>query len=142
MATRWILNADQLGRLFDNSPVKSIPGFEFRADGQGLVEFLPNGTYTYKPNFTLLLKVSDQGGTGEFAGDVAGTWSVSGDTLTMTQTTYNVTGSLNILGVTRPMPRLETFNGTATNVVCDVATLKYQLNPPTGPLNYTLVLAP
>ena len=100
---RWQVGAEQISRVFDNSPVHSLPGFSIAADGVGFIELRVDGTYTYTPNFTITITHNGTSGIGTLSGALDGTWSVSGDQLTMAQTANNLAGSLSVMGTTVPM---------------------------------------
>ena len=133
--------ADQVDNLFDGTPLASMDGFSFVAQGQGLIDLRADGTYTYTPAFSVVITVAGQSGSGEWAGTLEGTWQIDGDQLTMAQTTNALTGTMTILGQTQPLPTLQTFSGSATVLECTPETLKYELTTPIGPVTRTLVLA-
>lgn len=139
MIYQWTLGAEQVDNVFENSRMATLPGFSSTIAGQGIVEFLADGTYKYSPNFTMSITVQGQRGTGQWSGILLGKWSVSGDVLTMTQTSNSITGTYTMYGSARPLPVPASFNGTARVIECTPATLKYELSAPTGAFIQTLV---
>ncbi|MGB8858733.1 MAG: hypothetical protein WCC60_05730 [Ilumatobacteraceae bacterium] len=136
----WLVLADQVARIFDNSPLRSLPGFAVSVEGEGHLDLRADGTYTYVPDFTANITVNDITGTGSWTGTLEGTWSIVGDQLTMAQTQNDLAGSVTIMGTPTPMPALNDFNGSATVTDCQPMTFSYRMDTPMGAVDHTLVL--
>ncbi len=139
--TKWLVLADQVDNIFEDTPLATMDGFAFEVDGQGLLDLRADGTYSYAPAFTAVITVAGQSGTGEWSGTLDGTWQIEGDQLTMTQTNDELTGTMTVFGTAQPLPSLATFEGTSTVLECTPATLTYELDTPIGPVTHTLVTA-
>lgn len=137
---KWIVVADQVARVFDNSPMRSLPGFSVSVEGEGHLDLRSDGTYTYVPDFTANITVNDMTGVGAWAGTLEGTWQIIGDQLTMAQTSNDLSGSVTLMGSAMPMPALNDFNGTATVIDCQPMTFTYRIDTPLGAVDHTLVL--
>ncbi len=141
ISARWELLADQISQLFSQNPLARMPGFSVNTTGHGYIEFKDDGTYQYTPNYSVSISVNGISGSGQWSGTLDGTWKLDGNTLTMAQTANALTGSINVMGTTIPMPSNRSFSGSATLVSCQPETLKYELDSPMGRLTTTLVLA-
>jgi hypothetical protein len=138
---RWILLADQIDNVFDQTPLASMEGFSAVVEGEGLVDLRADGTYNYTPAFNVVITVAGQSGTGEWGGTLDGTWQIEGDQLTMTQTANALTGTMTMFGQTQPLPEISSFGGNATVLECTPVTLKYELATSIGAVTHTLVIA-
>ncbi|MES2583027.1 MAG: hypothetical protein V4627_09950 [Pseudomonadota bacterium] len=140
VAARWILIADQVRNTLLSSPLGALPGFGVTVTGQGVAEISSNGTYRYSPNFTLVMSMQGESGTGQWSGVLTGTWTVVGDVLTMTPGASSISATYSIFGQTQPLPLAVPFGGTARITECTQQTLKYQVQTPTGEVAQTLIL--
>ena len=135
----WVLHANQVNNVFQNTQMASLPGFSSSVAGQANVEFFANGTFKYSPNFTMTISMQGQSGTGQWSGDLVGRWSVSNDVLTMSQTTNSIKGTYTMFGTRQALQLPAFFSGTARVVECKPQTFKYELNTPTGAFTQNLV---
>jgi hypothetical protein len=133
--------ASEVTNLFTQSAMSRLPGFTANATGSGFVEFAADGTYHFTADYQVTIALNSMSGEGAWSGTLDGTWSVEGSTLTMAQTNNALSGSVNVMGTSTPMPSNRTFSGTATLVDCQPETLKYSIETPMGTVTNTLVHA-
>ena len=135
----WDLLADQVAGIFDQGMLATIPDLDVSAEGSGLLELRGDGTYTFSPAYTVVMTAADETGTGSWSGTQQGSWSVDGTTLTMAETSNDITGSVTVMGATMPLGQPMSFNGATEVVSCDPATFTISTPAPTGPIVQTLV---
>lgn len=137
----WDLLADQIAGIFDQGMLASIPDLDVSVEGSGLVELRGDGTYSFTPAYSVVFTAADETGTGEWSGTQQGTWSVEGTTLTMSETSNDITGSVTVFGSAIPLSSPMSFNGETEVVSCDPATFTISTPAPTGAIVQTLVFA-
>ena len=135
----WTMISDEVEDIFRDSAIASVPGMEVSVDGEGALTMAADGTYSYVPGFTATISLLDTTGTGTWSGSLAGTWSLEGDALTMTQTSNDISGTITVMGSTQPMPNIAVFSGTGIVVDCNPATMEIRLDTPVGPISHTLL---
>ena len=126
----WTMISDEVEDIFRDSAIASVPGMEVSVDGEGALTMAADGTYSYVPAFTATVSLLDTTGAGTWSGSLLGSWSLDGDTLTMTQTSNDISGTIAIMGSTQPMPDIAVFAGTGTVVDCNPATMEIRLDTP------------
>jgi hypothetical protein len=131
--------SDEVEDIFRDSAIASVPGMEVSVDGEGALTMAADGTYSYVPAFTATVSLLDTTGAGTWSGSLLGSWSLDGDTLTMTQTSNDISGTISIMGSTQPMPDIAVFAGTGTVVDCNPATMEIRLDTPVGSVSHTLL---
>ncbi len=89
----------------------------------------------------MVITAADETGSGSWSGTQQGSWSVEGTTLTLSQTSNDITGSVTVMGATMPLSQPMSFNGATEVVSCDPATFTISTPAPTGPIVQTLVFA-
>lgn len=137
----WDLLADQIAGIFDQGMLASIPDLDVSVEGGGRVELRGDGTYSYTPAYSVVLTAADATGTGEWSGSQQGTWSVEGTTLTLSETSNDITGSVTVFGSAFPLGPPMSFGGDTEVVSCDPATFTISTSSPAGPIEHTLVFA-
>jgi len=137
----WDLLADQIAGIFDQGMLATIPDLDVSVDGNGLVELRGDGTYSFTPAYSVVFTAADETGTGEWSGTQQGSWSVEGTTLTMSETSNDITGSVTVFGSPIPLSQPMSFNGETEVVSCDPATFTISTPAPTGAIVQTLVFA-
>ena len=137
----WDLLGDQVAGIFDQGMLATIPELDATVEGNGRVELRGDGTYSFSPAYSIVLSAGGETGTGSWSGMQEGTWSVEGLTLTMSQTSNDITGSVTVMGATFPLEQPISLNGSAEVVSCDPATFTISTPAPTGAIVQTLVLA-
>jgi hypothetical protein len=110
-------------------------------EGSGLVELRGDGTYSFTPAYSVVFTAADETGTGEWSGTQQGTWSVEGTTLTLSETSNDITGSVTVFGSAIPLSPPMSLGGETEVVSCDPATFTISTPAPTGAIVQTLVFA-
>lgn len=135
----WTMISDEVEDIFRNSAIASVPGMEVTVDGEGALTMAADGTYSYVPGFNATVSLLDTTSAGAWSGSLAGTWSLDGDALTMTQTSSDISGTITVMGLIQPMPDIAVFAGTGAVVDCNPATMEIRLDTPIGPISHTLL---
>lgn len=140
-ATTWVMLADQVDDVFEDTSFASIPGAVATVAGEGLLDLRADGTYVYTPAFTAQITIADLTADGAWSGSATGTWQIVGDRLSMAQATNDVSGTLTLFGNPMPLPPIGVLNGEGRVIDCSPATLEIELDTPVGVLSHTLVAA-
>ncbi len=136
---RWVLVADQAEKALTANPA---PGVSTSMSGQGTVEIGIDGTYVYRPNFTIHMQTPAGPASGQLTGSSRGTWALSGTTLVTQETSNNITGSATGSFGTVPLPPLAGFSSMESHInKCNGAYFDYEVLAPTGNFTQRLVLS-
>ena len=133
----WLLVADQAQRAFTGS----LPsGVSLSLTGQATVDIAADGTYTYKPDFTVNFQTPAGPAQGRLRGTTKGTWAVSGSTLTTTETSNNITGVATGSFGSVPIPNAGGFSSMqSTLLACTPAYFDYEVQATSGNFTQRLV---
>jgi len=138
---RWTLGAEQVQGVFDNTALASVSGASVVTSGSGLLDLRADGTFTFAPSFALTLTVDDEVAEGQWSGTQAGVWSAEGTTLTMTDVSNDISGTITLFGAVMPLPQPASFSGAAEIVDCSPMTFETAVDSPVGVISQVLVLA-
>lgn len=138
MVDRWVLTADQAQRAITAA---SLPaGVSIETTGQAIVDIRADGTYTYRPSFTMNMNASGERATGSTTGSTTGTWRVSSDVLTTAETSNNITSTVSGSFGTISVPVSGGFSANTSRILsCQPMTLSYEVQGTTR-FTQTLVL--
>ena len=125
IANRWEMGAEQIKKGMETVGGSSASGVTFSVTGSTISNFDSSGAYTGSPNFTVNFSSGSTSGTMKTVGTANGTWSLSGDMLTITRTSSSVVVTQTIAGSTTSYPDPVGSPSTVKVISCTPATLTY-----------------
>lgn len=137
----WDLLADQVASIFGQGMLATIPDLDASVEGNGVLVLSGDGTYSFSPAYSVVITVGGETATGEWSGTQQGSWSVEATTLTLSETSNDITGFVTVFGSPIPLSQPMSFNGATDVLSCDPASFTISTPAPTGAIVQTLVFA-
>lgn len=99
----WVITGDTMNGYYDaleSTPEMAGGDVDFTITGDTALEFRPDGTYTYRPDFALAMVVGDMSGDGAASGELSGDYVIEDGIVTTTVTDDAIEMTITVAGIT------------------------------------------